>query len=104
MSSAGRLDTARTAFDDAVATMSEGILSVLVVGELSKGKRHVVAIAADLDEDSAIVAESSVKSRLELEVGAALGETGPLLGPAEEAMDDVTYLATKTQAEAGCSD
>ena len=46
----------------------------VVYGELAKCKRHVLCIAADLDEDGAILAESTSNLTLEATILDSLGQ------------------------------
>lgn len=59
------LSTTRTAKYDGSPALLESLLSLRVAGELDKGERHVVRVAANLDPALAILEKLTVNSSLE---------------------------------------
>lgn len=62
------LSATRAAKDDGTSALLESLLSLSVAGELNKGERHVVRIAANLDPALAILEKLTVNSSLESDV------------------------------------
>lgn len=62
------LSATRAAKDNGTPALLESLLSLRVAGELDKGERHVVRVAANLDPALAILEKLTVNSSLESNV------------------------------------